>query len=269
MHTLLKPIAVAVLALAAVSASAQVAGRIDAGNDTGNGQIFFSLWDGATSYTRGTSLTINDLIAGVAAPGLYSFTLAADPLLRTWLGTATTSNIEWGFGAVDGLGARRFVSSHTPGAAVRVLNAVDQRNLLVTITDFVGTTNDALRETPSATVSVTGRLGEAHYGGGIRFGINNSGALGFSRIGTELSNSIDNGVNLRFITAGSVGNLPAVHTAMTDGGMPLRGWIDFNSASPTFGEFNVAAVPEPETYAMLLAGLGLMGAIAARRRQRG
>ena len=29
----------------------------------------------------------------------------------------------------------------------------------------------------------------------------------------------------------------------------------------------VTAVPEPETYAMLLAGLGLMGAIARRRKQ--
>jgi hypothetical protein len=28
----------------------------------------------------------------------------------------------------------------------------------------------------------------------------------------------------------------------------------------------VAAVPEPETYAMLLAGLGLVGAIARRRK---
>lgn len=37
--------------------------------------------------------------------------------------------------------------------------------------------------------------------------------------------------------------------------------IAFDSMS-----FGVAAVPEPETYAMLLAGLGVMGAVARRRR---
>ena len=31
------------------------------------------------------------------------------------------------------------------------------------------------------------------------------------------------------------------------------------------GSITVAAVPEPESYAMLLAGLGVMGAIAVRR----
>jgi hypothetical protein len=34
------------------------------------------------------------------------------------------------------------------------------------------------------------------------------------------------------------------------------------------GTLNVSAVPEPETYAMLLAGLGLFGFIASRRRRK-
>jgi hypothetical protein len=46
-----------------------------------------------------------------------------------------------------------------------------------------------------------------------------------------------------------------------------------NGGNPTglrveFTASNVTAVPEPETYAMLLAGLGLMGAISRRRAKR-
>lgn len=45
-----------------------------------------------------------------------------------------------------------------------------------------------------------------------------------------------------------------------------------NGGNPTglraeFLASSVTAVPEPETYAMLLAGLGLMGAVARRRKQ--
>jgi hypothetical protein len=41
-----------------------------------------------------------------------------------------------------------------------------------------------------------------------------------------------------------------------------------NSAyGPALDNVSVTAVPEPESYAMLLAGLGLMGAIARRRKQ--
>ncbi|NMQ27390.1 PEP-CTERM sorting domain-containing protein [Candidatus Accumulibacter phosphatis] len=36
--------------------------------------------------------------------------------------------------------------------------------------------------------------------------------------------------------------------------------------SETNQDFLVAAVPEPESYAMLLAGLGIVGAVARRRR---
>jgi hypothetical protein len=41
-------------------------------------------------------------------------------------------------------------------------------------------------------------------------------------------------------------------------------WAD-NATYHQFDNINVAAVPEPETYAMFLAGLGLMGFVARRR----
>ena len=46
--------------------------------------------------------------------------------------------------------------------------------------------------------------------------------------------------------------------------------VTFSSNSNAFETDNhafIAAVPEPETYAMLLAGLGLMGAMVRRRKQ--
>lgn len=49
--------------------------------------------------------------------------------------------------------------------------------------------------------------------------------------------------------------------------LTLKGALNEAGAYYT-GSFQVSAVPEPETYAMFLAGLGLMGGIARRRKQK-
>jgi hypothetical protein len=43
--------------------------------------------------------------------------------------------------------------------------------------------------------------------------------------------------------------------------------VDASASGQLVGSFSIAAVPEPEQYAMLLAGLGLLG-VAVRRRAR-
>jgi len=56
--------------------------------------------------------------------------------------------------------------------------------------------------------------------------------------------------------------------ASSAGTLKLFYW-DSNASDNTGSiAVSVTAVPEPETYAMLLAGLGLVGAIARRRKQR-
>lgn len=280
MHHFLKPVAIAVLAFAAVGAAqasvptltATPAPVLLARGDTGNSSVFFSVWDGDTSYTRGLPLRMDDYFAGVAASGLYSFTLAPDALFLDWLTRPTTNvtNIQWGMSAIDTLGARRAIETHAQGVTPIRRGAGEVRTTLTNVDTFLADTNAALRATPSATMSAFAVSTDRHYGGSARYGIN-SGLLGWNRTGTELTNSIETGLNLVRIDAASTGVDLSTLTPQNDGGaaFPLRVWIDFDRASPTFGYLNVAAVPEPETYAMLLAGLGLMGAIAARRRRQG
>ena len=79
------------------------------------------------------------------------------------------------------------------------------------------------------------------------------------------------GVNLPITTAGpfSFGQLIGSFTVSTPA--PLVFTL-VGSASPGgayTGILNVTAVPEPETYAMFLAGLGALGLMASRRRQQG
>jgi len=98
--------------------------------------------------------------------------------------------------------------------------------------------------------------------------------------GTLPSNNINftsgsiNGIAFSFSPTGAneVGFTPIAYTA---GPVVLK---LFGIAGPDFaagssiaasysGTLNISAVPEPETYAMLLAGLGLMGFIAYRRKK--
>lgn len=74
-------------------------------------------------------------------------------------------------------------------------------------------------------------------------------------------------------------DVTAAANAWATGAMPNYGFtlertdqVNPNAYFVASGEFaptlNVTAVPEPEAYAMLLAGLGVMGAVARRRKQK-
>jgi hypothetical protein len=52
--------------------------------------------------------------------------------------------------------------------------------------------------------------------------------------------------------------------------LPDRSTFDYGNSKNIYGlvEVSMAPVPEPETYAMMLAGLGLLGVMTRRRKQK-
>lgn len=81
--------------------------------------------------------------------------------------------------------------------------------------------------------------------------------------GTLLATFADNNFNSLWTAVQWEGwsQNPGLATASLD---RIRGGSSYADVAPDV----MAAVPEPETYAMMMAGLGIMGAVARRRRQR-
>lgn len=62
---------------------------------------------------------------------------------------------------------------------------------------------------------------------------------------------------------------PLTLSSNTSYELQIKGTTDGSAGGTYTGAFNfaVAAVPEPETYALMLAGLGMLGWVASRRRK--
>lgn len=93
--------------------------------------------------------------------------------------------------------------------------------------------------------------------------INLVGALGVDTIGAFGFDILANGTAYASLTSGITGQGGLYQINLGTGAATLLG--DFGAASPLLAGLTVTPVPEPSTYAMLLAGLGLVG-VAVRRR---
>lgn len=254
----LKTLAAAV-ALAAVAGSASAA--IDNGAG-GNGELFFSAWDGATSYNFDLNLSINAYETNLAVAGKQDLVWGADftSSYGSWLATANTSNLQWSILATDTVGARRILSTVGASTLPAENGAADlMRTAASNIQTYLNAVNPLLTGNSLVTVSNTAPTYAGNMGANIYDKFSFDTSAGFA------NNGYANGVAFQKTAAGGTGTNPATNNAYLDEGVAVHAWVDGNN---TLHIAAVQAVPEPSEYALLLAGLGLMGAVARRRSQK-
>lgn len=266
-----KSIAVAVtLAVAAAGANA----AIDNGAG-GNGELFLSVWNDAGSYTRDLGLTIND-ITGTASTtigatsllgqaGLMDLVFAADSTFTSYLssvGAANFGSLKFSVVSTDITGTQRQLTTFSTLPATTMDTATAKAGLLA-VSSYLGDVNTVLGDAQSVVVN----NGSAAWAGKEAFGDNMGGTSDFSNAGTLVANnSAANGLNFQRLvvtTAGAVSYNPLADAAI-DPAAPVKVWFD---ASNGLHIAAVTAVPEPSEYAMLLAGLGMLAAVARRNKR--
>ena len=148
-----------------------------------------------------------------------------------------------------------FLATYLPKATLTI--GADKVRLATAGTAlFVTDLNTKLASSDSATYAVN-TIGYA--GNAAMFGDKAGGKLNFSNAGTLSNNSIATGLGFMRINGTSSGLTASTYTPYAIGGNAVNVYFD---TANTLHISAISAVPEPETYAMLLAGLGLMGAIA-------
>jgi hypothetical protein len=250
MNFKLKMIAVATAMLVAGGANAAT---IDNGAG-GNGGLFFSIWDANGSYTRNLGTSLDTFEATVKAGKTIS-PFTADSLLTSFLGTHTGA-LNWNVMAVDFYGAKRVLETAQAGATLTnkatniVATGSSQTNALVTAINLkLATADSAIYSTADA-----GYAGKAT--GGVAM-INSNIGWSTAALGTLNNNSFATGLLLKEALGNASGS--ATVPIATLAGGDTRAY--FKDGTLTIA----AAVPEPESYAMLLAGLGMLGFMARRR----
>lgn len=232
---------------------------------TGNGELFMTVLDaeGQKSYTLDLNLTMNDFLSGIAVAG-KTFNYLADANMTTFLAgvaPADFSSLSWAMGAMDGVtgnatSVSRFITTSTDidvnttikNTFLKDFNSVDV---------FIGDTNGSIGANNSLIVtdpSVSAYAGSASWGSkwaGLA-NFTSTAAIGDTAGMYLLSQSTGAGTT-------AARNALSIYGAINQSANPVFASLD-NS-----GNLMISAVPEADTWAMMLAGLGMVGFMARRR----
>lgn len=252
----LKTLAAAVVMAAAASSSFAA---IDNGAG-GNGELFLNVWDANGSYSRDLNMTIDAFQSALAAPTALNLLWAADANMDSFLNGAT--GVKWNIMATDTAGARRVLVTYTAPAPVTGTQNGTIRTIAGNISGQVGFVNTALNGADSVIVDKA----NAAWAGKAAMGEKFNNLLNFSTAGTLDNMSFASGLGFMRIDALASGTAPSVY----------NGYLDITGSTSTVNVYldanrtlhiQALPVPEPESYAMLLAGLGMIGFMARRNKR--
>jgi len=251
----LKTLAAAVV-MAAAATGANAA--IDNGAG-GNGDLFFNIWDASGSYTRDLGYSIDSFQAALSAGGDIDLSWAADATFTSFLaGVSDVNALKWNIVAVDKMGDNRLLETYTTLPSPLKTDDVT-RTAANNTRDFATAVNGVIGAADSVTVDSA----SAAWAGKDSFKDTAAGFLGFSNAGTVANNSYADGLGFMRIDAKVGLKAKSVYTPYVDG-QNVKAYLD---GSDLHLSAAVAAVPEPESYAMLLAGLGMIGFMARRNKR--
>lgn len=266
----------ALVATLIMAASAPALANIEDGS-FGNGELFMTVWDevGQKSYTLDLNVKMDDFLSGIAVSG-KTYTYAADTNMSSFLSMVAPtdkSNLRFAIGAMDGSGAtttdyRRFISSARNivlgnDLANQVTNA-NLKNFSASGDQFLGDTNGAIGSGNSLIVTDPALVA---YAGSAQWGDNWGTAANFISTGLIDNDAIvdANDLGLYFLRQSSgtfaKKNDASIYEGIFQDGNQIYANLDVNG-----NLLIAAAVPEADTYAMMLAGLGLIGFMVTRRR---
>ncbi|MCB5188726.1 PEP-CTERM sorting domain-containing protein [Methylobacillus caricis] len=265
MNIKMKALVAAAVAVMSVSGAANAALDSSVSGVGNNSSLVLTLFDRANNVSATFDLGFNYqtfAVGGVESSSSFSWNLASGDYADAWnsfLSIADVSSIKWGvaagdhLGAVNQLGSKGFITTYnTSLSSAPTTNFVYSQfqSPLTGLADYINANNELGNHSSvenGASVATSGKAYAGNFYGGDKF--YNLGPVALDFLGTE------QGV-VQYLTSNSV----------ISRGDVLVYDATFSLEADGVLRYTVAAVPEPETYALLLAGLALVGAAARRRK---
>jgi hypothetical protein len=248
------------LAAAALLATSGLASAAIDSGATGNGELFVIAYDTTSQLTY--SFDTGVLMSAFQPTTATSQSFSLDGF-SSFLASSSASTVRWGVFAADRVNPTALYTTSL-GAVATNPNLSRINNINSALSSFSNAHNingtHASQANGSATVAATGEAVDFGYGGYIFGSGNNFNA----NLSFQATGGLNDTLSFYKFTNGTSLNSVRTQFANTHGNSSFS----LNANTGTLSYTAAAPVPEPSTYALALAGFGVLGLLARRRNKK-